>query len=168
MNNMPKGQQRAAVILGLAVILVFLVILAILDLSAFFIVLILLVLGICFLRMKKPEYFSIFAREKKQTDTPLTRTIGRKTPKCIFGAYHPAVSGRHDDTTDFGGPGRVYDRPQPELQLCSFRQHGYQPGSCHHPVQRGTRIQHDYGQQQFPRDESERREPGSRRTADAA
>lgn len=74
MNNMPKGQQRAAVILGLAVILVFLVILAILDLSAFFIVLILLVLGICFLRMKKPEYFSIFTREKKQSAAPVSST----------------------------------------------------------------------------------------------
>ena len=78
MSKMPKGQQRAAVILGLIILLVFMVMMAFLDLSVFFILLILLVLGICLLRMKKPEYFSIFAREKKQTDTPSPAPLGEK------------------------------------------------------------------------------------------
>ena len=41
-----------------------------------------------------------FRAGKEADGYALTRTIGRKTPKCIFGAYHPAVSGRHDDTAD--------------------------------------------------------------------
>lgn len=65
MKNMPKSQQRALVILGLIVLLVFLVMLALMNLSAFFVLLVLLVLGVCLLRMKKPECFSLFSKEKK-------------------------------------------------------------------------------------------------------
>ena len=64
MNNMPKGQKRAAVILCLIILLVILVMLAFMNLSAFFITLVLLILGLCLLRVKKPEFFSIFAKEK--------------------------------------------------------------------------------------------------------
>ncbi len=70
MNNMPKEQKRAAVILGLIILLVFMVLMALLNLSVFFILLILLVLGVCWLRMKKPEVFRIFARDGKQADAP--------------------------------------------------------------------------------------------------
>ena len=65
MNNLPVGQKRALAILTLIVLAVVLVMLALIDLSAFFIVLILLVLGVCLLRVKKPEFFSIFSRKKK-------------------------------------------------------------------------------------------------------
>ena len=86
MSKMPKGQQRAAVILGLIILLVFMVMMAFLDLSVFFILLVLLVLGVCFLRMKKPEYFSIFTREKKQTDAPVS-SFGEEKRRDAFSAH---------------------------------------------------------------------------------
>ncbi len=81
-----KGQQRTAVILGLIVLLVFMVLMAFLNLSVFFILLILLVLGVCLLRMKKPEVFSIFSREKKQ-ETASDSSVPDEKRKDEFSAH---------------------------------------------------------------------------------
>ena len=87
MNNLPKGQKRALVILCLIVTAVFLLMLAFMDLSAFFILLVLLVLGICLLRMKKPELFSIFAREKKQAEAAAGSAVPEERKQDAFSAH---------------------------------------------------------------------------------
>lgn len=61
---MPKTQQRAAFILICIFLLVLLVLMAFMSFAAFFAVLVLILLGIILLRVKKPEVFRIFSREK--------------------------------------------------------------------------------------------------------
>ena len=64
MNNLPKKQQKLVAILSLVVTLLILVMLFIISPVTGFILFVLLILGLCLLRMKKPEFFSIFSKEK--------------------------------------------------------------------------------------------------------
>lgn len=81
-----KDQKRTAVILGLAILLVFMVMMAFLNISVFFILLVLLVLGACWLRIKKPEFFSIFSKTKKQPDAAVS-SVPEDDRKDAFSAH---------------------------------------------------------------------------------
>ncbi len=84
LKNLPKSQQRAAVILGLVIIFVFMVLIALQDISLFFVLLVLLILGVCWLRMKKPEFFQVFAKKKPAEET---RSEGADQNKDVFSAH---------------------------------------------------------------------------------
>lgn len=64
MRKLSRGEFRLAVILILVITLLFLVLLAIMDISLFFLALIAVVVGIYFLRTRKPELFAVFEKEK--------------------------------------------------------------------------------------------------------
>ena len=67
--RLPKKQAIAALVLILIVLAVALALLAIMDLSWFFVALIALVVGVCVLRAKKPDFFR-FKEEKKPSPAP--------------------------------------------------------------------------------------------------
>ncbi len=67
MNHLSKSQALTAAILICIVVFVSLVLLALIDFSLFFVALIVLIVGICLLRMKKPEFFSIFKKDSGRT-----------------------------------------------------------------------------------------------------
>ncbi len=66
MNRLSRKQARTLAILAMIILFVFLLLVALMDISVFFVLLILLVAGICVLRTKKPELFGIFSRKPKE------------------------------------------------------------------------------------------------------
>ncbi len=92
---MPKKQMKAALILGMIILFVILLLLALMNISLFFVVLIALVVGICVLRAKKPEYFQIFAKEKagEKTDSAQeTSSVREAFSAHIVLLYHGSVT----------------------------------------------------------------------------
>lgn len=99
MRKLSRGEFKLAVILILVVVVVFLVLMAMLDISLFFLALIALVVGLYFLRTRKPELFEIFEKEKKpaQPEDPFPRdpraprtSMHLFTPKLILVYYSGA------------------------------------------------------------------------------
>lgn len=64
MNKMPKNQQRAMAIICMVVVFAILLMLAFMDISVFFIFLVAVIVGVCVLRVKKPQLFQLFAKAK--------------------------------------------------------------------------------------------------------
>lgn len=83
MKNLPQSQARAAAILILIITAVLLVLLALMNISLFFVALILLVVGVSLLRMKKPEFFSIFSKPQPRNDAPAGPGAGLEPEKKI-------------------------------------------------------------------------------------
>lgn len=63
MGHLSRSQALTAAILICVVIFVSLVLLALMNFSLFFVALIILIVAICLLRMKKPEFFSVFKKD---------------------------------------------------------------------------------------------------------
>lgn len=85
MRNLSRGEMKVGVILILVVAVVFLALLAIMDLSLFFLALIAMVVGIYFLRTRKPDFFAIFEKDKPASpDSP-------RAPNPSVRAFSPRI-----------------------------------------------------------------------------
>lgn len=66
MKNLSKKQARTVAILAMVILFVFLLLMALINISLFFVLLVGLVVAVCVLRTKKPEWFEIFSRKSKE------------------------------------------------------------------------------------------------------